>query len=199
LHPIGPHLVGLNWSVWMGLSGPVCLDLVCLVCLDPICLGPVCLDPVCLDPVCLGLVCLDPVCLDPLCLDPVCLDPVCLDSVCLDPIYLDLSSLLSRALLPTTRLEPQICLHMGFLFPKYACIWGSYLVYQECGPGRKLYRFDAPSAALPISCEKPLKINGLRPFWGGPSACICLRKIEKTRSHAAWRSICTRSGPIWWV
>ena len=64
-----------------------------------------CLDPVCLDPVCLGPVCLDPVCLDPVCLDPVCLDPVCLDSVCLDPVCLDLSNLLSRALLPTTRLE----------------------------------------------------------------------------------------------
>ena len=96
-HPIGPHLVGMNWSVWTGLSGPVCLD--------PVCLGPVCLDLVCLDPVCLGPVCLDPVCLDPVCLDPVCLDPVCLDSVCLDPVCLDLSNLLSRALLPTTRLE----------------------------------------------------------------------------------------------
>ncbi|MEC9173050.1 MAG: hypothetical protein VYC97_10670, partial [SAR324 cluster bacterium] len=93
----GSELSCLDGSVW---TGP--LD---LVCLDPVCLGPVCLDPVCLDPVCLGPVCLDPVCLDPVCLDPVCLDPVCLDSVCLDPVYLDLSNLLSRALLPTTRLE----------------------------------------------------------------------------------------------
>jgi hypothetical protein len=35
----------------------------------------------------------------------MCLDPVCLDSVCLDPVCLDLSNLLSRARLPTTRLE----------------------------------------------------------------------------------------------
>ena len=70
-----------------------------LVCLD----GSVWIRSVC--PVCLGPVCLDPVCLDPVCLDPVCLDPVCLDSVCLDPVCLDLSNLLSRALLPTTRLE----------------------------------------------------------------------------------------------
>ena len=68
----GSGLVCLDWSVWTGLSGPVCLD---------------------------------PVCLDPVCLDPVCLDPVCLDSVCLDPVCLDLSNLLSRALLPTPRLE----------------------------------------------------------------------------------------------
>ena len=52
----GSGLVCLDWSVWTGLSGPVCLD-------------PVCLDPVCLDPVCLDLVCLDSVCLDPVCLD----------------------------------------------------------------------------------------------------------------------------------
>ena len=63
----GSGLVCLDWSVWTGLSGPVCLD--------------------------------------PVCLDPVCLDPVCLDPVCLDPVCLDLSNLLSRALLPTTRLE----------------------------------------------------------------------------------------------
>ena len=42
-----PHLVGLDWSVWTGLSGPVCLD--------PVCLDPVCLDSVCLDPVCVAL------------------------------------------------------------------------------------------------------------------------------------------------
>ena len=41
-----PHLVDLDWSVWTGLSGPVCLD---PVCLDPVCLDSVCLDPVCLD------------------------------------------------------------------------------------------------------------------------------------------------------
>ena len=69
-----------------GGSGLVCLDWSVWTCLS----GPVCLDPVCLDPVCL---------------DPVCLDPVCLNSVCLDPVCLDLSNLLSRALLPTTRLE----------------------------------------------------------------------------------------------
>ena len=86
-HPIGPI-----WWVGTGLSGRVCL-------------GPVCLEPVCLDPVCLGPVCLDPVRLDPDCLDPVCLDPVCQDSVRLDPVSLKLSNLLSRILLPTTRLE----------------------------------------------------------------------------------------------
>ena len=81
-----PHLVGLDWSVWTGLSGPVCLDRSVWTGLS----GPVCLDPVCLDPVCL---------------DPVCLDPVCLDSVCLDPVCVALFNLFSRALLPTTRVE----------------------------------------------------------------------------------------------
>ena len=40
-----PHLVGLDWSVWTDLSGPVS---------GPVCLDPVRLDPVCLDPVCHG-------------------------------------------------------------------------------------------------------------------------------------------------
>ena len=64
-----------------------------------------------------GTVCLDPGCVDPVCLDPVCLDPVCLDSVCLDPVCLDLSNLLSRALLPTTRLLPLLLSSSALLPP----------------------------------------------------------------------------------